>query len=258
VQEGRVKSRSVHKNLNTAYINLSALVRQLQGRKFDGRVHVKLDEYTADIILSPGGEPRVRETDKITGRQTEGRDALERLFVRAEQPGGLINVYENVAEEAHGENELLAIAKSIASESKRSEPSDEENEWVELIQLSGELIATVERAALSMGADFTSIFRAVRLEMADDFPFLDPSDGHFDYASGIVEFRAQPSVSTYVSSVAEAMRRVANKIAVGTRRATIRERIALELAVLARRRPSQLAKFKFTPQLDRIAGTRVL
>ena len=136
--------------------------------------------------------------------------------------------------------------------------SDEESDWLDLVRLSGELIATVERAALSAGADFAGQFRAVRLGMADDFPFLDPSAGRFDYANGIVELRAQPSVSAYVSSVAEAMRRVVDRMATGPRRATVRERVALELAVLARRRQSQLAKFKFTSQLDRIAGTRVL
>ncbi|HYJ45542.1 MAG TPA: hypothetical protein VEV81_02940, partial [Pyrinomonadaceae bacterium] len=125
-------------------------------------------------------------------------------------------------------------------------------------RLSGELIGTIERAALSVGADFTGLLRAVRLEMADDFSFLDPAAGRFDYAGGIVELRANPSVTAYVSSLCEMMRRVVERMATGPRRSTLRERVALELAVLARRRQSQLARFKFTPQLDRIAGTRVL
>jgi hypothetical protein len=256
-----VKSRPLHQNLDTAYVNLAALVRYLQQRKFEGHIHVELDEYDADIVLSGDGEPRVRETDHASGRQGEGGDALKRLFVRATQPGGLISVYENVFEEVVVEDEFAAIAniaESLVHESEHSESPDEEDEWLGLIRLSGELIATIERAALSRGANFAGIFRAVRLEMADDFSFLDPSAGRFDYANGIVELHAQPSMSAYVSSVAEAMRRVVDKIATGPRRATVRERVALELAVLARRRQSQLAKFKFTPQLDRIAGTRVL
>ena len=36
--------RAVHQNLDTAYVNLAALVRHLQQRDFTGRVHVELDE----------------------------------------------------------------------------------------------------------------------------------------------------------------------------------------------------------------------
>jgi hypothetical protein len=54
------------------------------------------------------------------------------------------------------------------------------------------------------------------------------------------------------------LRRVVGKISTGPRAPGVRERVALELAVLARRRQSQLANFGFTQQLDRIAGTRVL
>jgi hypothetical protein len=73
-----------------------------------------------------------------------------------------------------------------------------------------------------------------------------------------VQLHVKPSENAYVSGISEALRRVVNKISTGARAQSVRERVALELAVLSRRRQSQLAKFKFTPQLDRIAGTRVL
>jgi len=96
------------------------------------------------------------------------------------------------------------------------------------------------------------------LSLADDYSFLDPSAGSFEYSNRVVRLHAQPNTKANVASLTEAMHRVVDKIATGPRRASIRERVALELAVLARRRQSQLAKFNFTPQLNRIAGTRVL
>jgi hypothetical protein len=257
-EERDAKSRPVHENLDTAYVNLAALLRYLRQREFNGRVHIELDEYDADVFLNVAEQPRVRETDHATGRQAEGDDALQRLLVRSQLPGGLVSIYENNGEETSGEH-LPAIqtnpAESLAANTGASE---EERDWFELMRLSGELIATVERAALSAGVDFANIFRAVRLSMADDYSFLDPAAGRFEYSNGMVKLRGQPNVSAYVSSVSEAMRRVVDRMATGPRRASLRERVALELAVLARRRQSQLAKFKFTPQLDRIAGTRVL
>jgi hypothetical protein len=251
-------SRPVHENLDTAYVNLAALLTYLRQREFMGRIHVELDEYEADVFLNADEQPRVRERDHLTGREGEGEDALQRLLVRSQQPGGLVSVYEKSSEEIGDEGTVSSPPHAERAPVEDAEMTDEERDWNDLLRLSGELIATVERAALSAGADFASLLRAVHLSLADDYSFLDPSAGRFDYANGVVELRAQPNPKAFVSSVCEAMRRVVDRIATGPRRASIRERVALELAVLARRRQSQLAKFNFTPQLDRIAGTRVL
>jgi hypothetical protein len=257
-EESDAKSRPVHENLDTAYVNVAALLRYLWQREFNGRVHVELDEYDADVFLKAAEQTRVRERDHATGRQSEGEDALQRLLVRSQQPGGLVSVYENNGEEMGGDDASAITLDPMKVLRENTSASEEERDWFELIRLSGELIATVERAALSAGADFKGIFRTVRLTMADDYSFLDPAAARFEYSNGMVQLRGQPSVSAYVSSVSEAMRRVVDRMATGPRRSSLRERVALELAVLARRRQSQLAKFKFTPQLDRIAGTRVL
>jgi hypothetical protein len=258
-EERDSKSRPVHENLDTAYVNVAALLRYLRQREFNGRVHVELDEYDADVFLNTAEPPRVRETDHATGRQSEGDAALQRLLVRSQQPGGLVSVYENNGEEMSGEDSSAIQTSPAKVLAENTGASEEERDWFELMRLSGELIGTIERAALSAGADFANTFRMVRLEMADDYSFLDPAAGRFEYSNGVIQLRGQqPNVSAYVSSVSEAMRRVVDRIATGPRRASLRERVALELAVLARRRQSQLGKFKFTPQLDRIAGTRVL
>jgi hypothetical protein len=260
MHERSEKSRPVYKNLDTAYVNLGALVRYLRGREFTGRIHVELEDYTADVFLKGNEQASVRETNHATGRVEEGEGALQRLLVRASEPGGLVSVYEESTEEISDEESFEAdLIDSREAEELDELASPEENEFQDLVRISGEVIATVERAALSARADFAQLFRAVRLSMADDYSFLDPSAGRFEYSNGVVRLvRAQPSVNAYVSGVIEAMRRVVDKIATGMRAASVRERVALELAVLARRRQPQLTKFKFAQQLDRIAGTRVL
>jgi hypothetical protein len=257
MQERSAKSRPVHENLDTTYVNLAALIRYLQQRQFNGRIHVELDEYDADVFLSANEQPRVRETDHATARTGEGEAALQRLLVRAREPGGLVSVYEGESEETVSD-EASAAVNAAQPETDKRDASPAEADWRDLVRLGGELIATVERAALSAGADFASLFRQARLELADDYSFLDPATGRFEYSNGVANLHAHVSANAYVSGVCEALRRVVNKISAGPRAASVRERVALELAVLARRRQSQLAKFKFTPQLDRIAGTRVL
>ncbi len=280
-------TRPVHENLDTAYVNLAALLRYLQSRKFAGRVHVELDEYDADVFLSGKDAPRVRETDHATGRSGEGEAALQRLLVRAREAGGLVSVYEESGEDLMGvaqqadsirQSNVLASSNANANygetrsrdaaqanlQNVAGEASNETDAaWNELVSVSGELIAAVERATASYGADFMAHFRATRLALADDYAFLDPSAGRFEYTSGgAAHWRArQLDAKVYVAGLSECLRRVVDRIAAQVRADQVkglRERIALELAVLARRRQSALARAQFTPQLDRVAGTRVL
>jgi len=259
MHERSAKSRPVHENLDTAYVNLAALVHYLQRRAFNGWIHVELDEYDADVFLNAKEPPRVRETDHATSRTGEGEAALQRLLVRAREPNGLVSVYEGEREEKASDASSSKIAAdAVQTETLSANASPEEIEWHDLVRLSGDLIATVERAALSAGADFAGLFRTVCLGLADDYSFLDPGTGRFEYGNGTAQLRAKPSAHAFVSGISEALRGVVNKISAGPRAKSVRERVALELAVLARRQQSKLAKFKFTPQLDRIAGTRVL
>lgn len=266
MQEDDIQSRPVHENLDTAYVNLAALLRYLRARSFVGRVHVELEEYEADVFLEGEGAPRVRETNHAAGSEAEGDAALHRLLVRAGEPGGQINVYESANEEraatataskdrAHDQGDTSDAAGALED---GREIESQETGWPELLRLSGDLIAAIERATLSFGADFAALFYAARLELADDFSFLDPTAQHFHYARGVVRLEVQPGVSTYVSSISETLRRVVDRLAAAQRGRSVRERVALELAVLVRRRETAMRQFKLTPYLDRIAGTQVL
>jgi hypothetical protein len=260
--ERNAKSSPVYERLDTAFVNLGALLRYLQQRGFVGRIHVVLEEYEANVLLDGGIEPRVREVDHTTGRRGEGEDALTRLLVRAREPGGLISVYEGADEEAAGERELAADSSGDTAEMEATNAAQaltpEETEWRDLLRISGEVIAAVERAVLSAQADFAGIFRAARLELADDFPFLDPSTRRFEYAHATARLHAGPGMKVFVAGLSECLRRVVEKVAKDGQARRLRERVALELAVLARRRQTQLARFKLAQQFDRIAGTRVL
>ncbi len=254
-------SSAVHQNLDTAYVNLAALLRYLRQREFTGRVHIQLVEYEADVYLHGADAPRVREIDLTNGREDEGEEALQRLLVRAVEPGGLVSVYLGEEEHENGAHDFMPAPGAWIDFDAESdaELSPEMREWQDLLRVSGELIAAIERATLSTGADFDALFRSARLELSDDYSFLDPLTERFEYVSGgVVRLHAWPSADAYVSSICECLRRISAKISTGVRGGRIRERVALELAVLARRRQTPLTRFKFIQHFDRIAGTKVL
>ncbi len=252
-------STPVHENLDTAYLNLAALLRYLQERNFEGRVHVELDEYEADVFLKPLTVPRVREVDHLTGRRAEGDEVFQRLLTRSAESGGLVSVYAGKEDQANGEKISQDHSNVVKRYDLDPSASNEDREWAELLILSGEVIAAIERACLSGRFDFEPLFRAVRLELSDDYPFLDPLTECFEYSTGgVVRMHARPHSDAYAASICESLRRVVSRIASSDKGERLRERAALELAVLARRRRTQLTRYKLTQQFDRIAGTRVL
>jgi hypothetical protein len=302
------KSRILHENLDTSFVNLWSLLRSLSQRGFIGRVHVELTDYSADVYMTGSNTPMVREIDRAAGTETLEQAALHRLVLRARESPGSISVFEGTdeavvvksaampeaiietaapvpADESWPDASLEALPQ-IAEQPAESEPvmadsadetefgaatvtplagsANEDNEsegtidWSEVLKASGEVIGGVERALTRAGADFAALFRAARLELADDYTFLDPLSNSFEYANSMVTVTHELPPHTYVAGLSEALRRVVEKVATGDRARRVREGVALELALLARKRKELLMRSGFQAQFDRIAGTKVI
>ncbi len=127
-----MKNRPIHENLDTSYVNLSALVRYLRRRQFAVNIRVELSGYEADITLTEQNVIRVREHDRIAGRVSEGEEALQRLLIRAREPGGIINVYQ-AAEETVAATEKTAPLVEEATRIIEEKPFVIEKESVSII-----------------------------------------------------------------------------------------------------------------------------
>ena len=254
------KARALHENLDTAYVNLAALLRYLQQRDFNGRIHIELDEYDGDIYLTAREAMRVCERDHVTGREAEGQSALQRILVRASEPGGRVSVYEGavVAAAADAEAKSRPAGTAEAGDGATTTRTQEEIDRRNVLQLSGEVIAAVERGvAAGSNENFAAHFQAARREIADDYPFLVSLGSCVEYADGEARLRRGTDVEKFVAGTSEALRRVVEHVAAtGERARVVRREVARELAALAERRPRALARFGFTPQLERIAGLR--
>ena len=286
-------ARILYENLDTSFVNLWALLRYLSQRSFIGRVHVELENYSADVFVNGSETPMVREIDRDAGTDVVEEAALHRLVLRVRESSGSINVYEGADESIPPQLESEQASEPPAEETapaeleaetpeaatpeamRSSAGKDEEEtvvasdtvtvvaqanagEWSQTMRLSGELIAAVEQAANSLGADFASLFRETRISLADDYPFLDPMAGQMRYENSSVTVNGDSQPRGYVPGVSEALRRVVDQIATGERERRTRERIALELARVARKNSDALARSGFSEHLDRIAGTKVI
>ncbi len=285
-----------YQNLDTTFVNLWSLLRKLTQQGFVGRVHVELPDYSADILLDGSSTPLVREVDRAANTETIEQGALHRVVLRARETPGIIDVFEGIAEAtlsqpaapaAVSPASLDTSAASVPDVIHETAPIETKNEiapspvaprpapppidspedvyrigsyqdWPAILGVTGELIAAVERGINAAGGDFASLFSAVRLELADDYVFLDPFAQTFRYSAGVASLEQDPGVSVFVAGLSEALRRTVNLVAVGDRARRARERIALEMLPVARRHTDVIERSGLRAQLDRIAGTTVM
>ena len=169
-----------------------------------------------------------------------------------------------VAEEKRPEPQTSRQADSFQVPDRSDVPTEDlyptgsYSDWPAILAASGELIAAVERAVNAAGENFGNLFNRVRLQLADDYSFLDPMSRAFDYANGVASLNVELPVNVYASGLSEALRRSVDRVAVGDRTRRVRERVALEILAVARKQGQVLERSGFQSQLDRIAGTRVM
>lgn len=297
-----MKNRPIHENLDTSFVNLSALVKYLRRRQFVGNVRVELSGYDADIDLTAENQINVREQDRITGRIGEGEEALQRILIRAREPGGIIHVYQKVEEtensvvekkeqtdEANGlniqktpnppvQNETAKIISSdkppiaetlpkaglklpkfpfkltnrVENKAKQSEISPQE--WQTLLDLTAEILNTVDKTLAESNLDFPAAFEKARLEISEDYPFLNPASGIFDYKNGKTSMSEQISATLFVVSINETLRRIFEKLGNNPKLAEVHRAVMQRIIALIRQRKPLYDKFSITPELEKIVG----
>lgn len=89
-----MKTRPIHQNLSTSFINLPSLIRHLRELQFFGVIRVELASYEGELIFTGSAKLRAREHDRITGLISTGEPALVRILKRAREPFGRIHVYQ--------------------------------------------------------------------------------------------------------------------------------------------------------------------
>jgi hypothetical protein len=322
-----MKNRPIHENLDTSFVNLSALIKYLRRRQFAGSVRIELSGYEADIYLTAENQLKVREYDHIAGRIAEGEEALRRILIRSREPGGIINVYKASSEAEITEKKETQIPvedkqiqimvgtplenplpviqnKPPAAETKpangngkpkselptgghvspvsKEPPKPEEKSLppktvlpnlpfeftnrVEarakqpalskedremLLNLTGELLGTIDRALAAAKLEFPSAFQKACAEISADYPFL----ATLDYGKGRIYYaEANTNPKFFVAGVAEALRRILDRLAQNAKFSEVHRYTAQKILTLIHQRRPVYDKFSMTKPLERILG----
>lgn len=301
----------IYQNLDTSFVNLSALIRFLRERQFTGNVRVELDGYEADVKFKARNEISVYEHDRIAGRIAEGEEAFERLLIRARAPGGRINVYQLTQEIKAAKPEAVPAVETAAGrpafvqkenaapvsaasngfaekEKLNFEPVNNSGEkilppranaplpvefsnsveerarqtqmttledWETLLQLTEELLGSVDKVITAANLDFQSAFAKACQELADDYPFFKTNYGIPFYLKGKIEAGGEPvNAKIFAAGINEALRRILEKLGGNEKFAPVYRQAVQSILALIHRHKTLYDKFFITPQLEKNLG----
>jgi hypothetical protein len=87
------KGKPLHANLSTSYVDVGALLADLQVNGFTGYVQVELRGYDSYVFLDQGALIGALEQTDTASRT--GSDAVNGMLVRSQQRDGTVSIYEH-------------------------------------------------------------------------------------------------------------------------------------------------------------------
>lgn len=124
-------------------------------------------------------------------------------------------------------------------------------EWQTLLNLTGELLATIDDVFAKANIDFAAALGRMRAEVSTDYPFLSPKSNVFDYKNGEVTMSEQTNHKIFVVAISETLRRIFDRLAKNPKFANLHRLLAENVQALLKARRPLYDKFSITPQLER-------
>lgn len=278
----------IHENMNTSFVNLAGLVRYLHGLQFVGTISIELSSYEAVIEFTAENTMRARENDHFSGRASSGEDALQRILIRAKEPGGLVHVFQETPSElpktayvdrsiAAGANRMVTGTADtpvrnfgdaarglehlpvpvndnpLANGNGKTNPEADEN-WVELLDLISELLTTVDESLSKTNIHFTDAFKNACGFISNEHPFLDPDSDVFSYAEGFISVRQRLAPKDLTAGVIVALGHIMDRLREDAYFGNVYHLTLHRIRVLANRRKFEFDKFTMTNQLQSVIG----
>ncbi|MEW6374380.1 MAG: DUF4388 domain-containing protein, partial [Thermodesulfobacteriota bacterium] len=164
------------KGLSTDFTRLDRLLLKLKEEKHNGFIEILTKENQAmGILFLEDGEPAEMFTTSGSGQSVFGRKSIPTFVENAIKQGAIFNVYRSqgktsrevatVPREREGQKDLILILQEILSRAEK-------------------LVDDLSRQK----GTFLKAFKKSLIEKSEEFNFLDPFAGDFDYREGTLRF----------------------------------------------------------------------
>jgi len=168
--------------------------------------------------------------------------------MRAREPHGRLHVYQSLAANAVVDRKvhvdaLIAARARLTFSGKSDTPAmhlmpkqdlkpEPFHDWDVLLNLTAELLTTVDISLETAGLPFTEAFENACALVAEECPFVDPNRGLFEYSSGKVRLGTVISRERFLNAVMKALGRIFERLQDDPRLATVHDAAAMQIRKL--------------------------
>lgn len=199
-------SQAVHKDLSTDFTRLDKLLADLVRNRHTGHVEVLFRDGGMGLILLDEGEP----VQSLCGGPDEAtiadKPAIRRVLERAGQAGAAINVFRATG---------APIPRTDPGAVTAQPGQDHSPLFATLQRILGEVEAAVD--GLVKPGTFGMAFRRALTERSEDYPFLDPFEGLFEFGNGRAVFHGDERPEVVIPAVRDCLVQAVKSLAKDSR-----------------------------------------
>ena len=202
----------VYQRLSTDFTRFDRLLLKLKEEKHNGFVEVfNKDHQAMGVLILQDGEPAEMFTISDSGPSVFGRKSIPTFVERAVQEGAILNVYRRQGQIQEEPIIIEEEAESPEEPPQKEEPQKEqapkEMSLNELIQIFQGVLSKAENFVdkSSQKGTFRRVFKKSLIEKSDQYPFLDPFGGEFDYREGTIVFSGRAEERDFSKGIGECL-----------------------------------------------------
>lgn len=175
---GNLQHEAVFKGLSTDFTRLDRLLIKLKEEKHTGFIEIFTKNHKpVGVLFLQEGDPAEMYTLPDSGPSVFGRKSIPALMENAVREGAILDVYRSL-----GKNPLPEPVPFEKGESLK-----------EMIRVFDEVLSKAEKLVddASQKGTFRRIFKRSLIDQSEQYPFLDPFGGEFDYRDGMIQFAGE-------------------------------------------------------------------
>jgi hypothetical protein len=124
-----------------------------------------------------------------------------------------------------------------------------------MVELTGELLNTIDGALEHAGLDFSAAFERACGDVSDEYPFLDPPKRTFKYSCGKVYIKNGADLDLLPNALGEALARIFDRLSSAPKLGKVYRFTVQKVRLLVHSRREQFDRVLLTAQIERAIGS---
>lgn len=191
------------KGLSTDFTHFDRLLLKLREEKHNGFIEVLTKEDQAiGVLFFEEGEPVEMFTTPESGPSVFGRKSIPIFVENVMKQRAIFNVYSSLSKILREDMEEM---KKEAKGKKAAEQGEGMKEFILILQ---EVVFRVEKLVDESSRRkglFRKLFKESLIERSEEYPFLDPFAGEFEFRNGTIQFNGEVGLKDFTKGIVECL-----------------------------------------------------